>query len=44
MLITVFLHIQPEGHREHCNEVRSLILAERLAGFEPGTLILIAVL
>ena len=31
------LHIQPEGHREPCNEVGSLSLAERLVWFEPGT-------
>ena len=37
MLITVFVHIWPEGHRELPNDVGSLSLAERLAGFEPGT-------
>ena len=37
MLITVFVHIQPEGHREPRNEVGSLSPAERLVGFEPGT-------
>ena len=37
MLITAFLHIRPEGHREPHSEVGSLSLAEHLAGFEPGT-------
>ena len=37
MLITAFLLIRPEGHREPRNEVGSLSLAERLVGFEPGT-------
>ena len=37
MLITAFLHIRPEAHREPRSEVGSLSLAERLAGFEPGT-------
>ena len=37
MLITVFLLIRPEGHREPHNEVRSLSPAKRLVGFEPGT-------
>ena len=37
MLITAFVHIRPEGHREPRNEVGSLSPAERLAGFEPGT-------
>ena len=37
MLITAFVHVQPEGHREPRSEVGSLSPAERLAGFEPGT-------
>ena len=37
MLITAFVHVRPEGHREPRSEVGSLSLAERLAGFEPGT-------
>ena len=37
MLITAFLHIRPEGHREPRSEVGSLSPAERLVGFEPGT-------
>ena len=37
MLITVFVHVRPKGHRKPRNEVVSLSLAERLAGFEPGT-------
>ena len=37
MLITCTLDIRPEGHREPCNEVGSLGLAERLVRFEPGT-------
>ena len=37
MLITCVLHIRPKGHREPCNEVRSLSLAKCLVGFEPGT-------
>ena len=37
MLITAFVHIRPEGHREPRNEVGSLSPAKRLAGFEPGT-------
>ena len=32
-----FVHIQPEGHQEPCEEVGSLSLAECLAGFELGT-------
>ena len=32
MLITAFVHIRPEGHREPRNEVGSLSPAERLAG------------
>ena len=37
MLITAFVHIQPEGHWEPRNEVGSLSPAKHLAGFEPGT-------
>ena len=37
MLITAFLHIRPEGHREPLSEVGSLSPAECLVGFEPGT-------
>ena len=37
MLITVYVRIQPEGHREPFNEVGSLSPAKRLAGFELGT-------
>ena len=37
MLITAFVHVRPEGHREPHNEIGSLSPAERLAGFEPGT-------
>ena len=37
MLITAFLHIRPEGHREPRNEVGSLSPAEHLVGFEWGT-------
>ena len=37
MLITAFVQVQPEGHREPCKEAGSLSPAERLAGFEPGT-------
>ena len=37
ILITAFLHIRPEGHREPRSEVGSLGPAERLVGFEPGT-------
>ena len=37
MLITAFLPIRPEGHREPRNEVGSLSPAEHLVGFEPGT-------
>ena len=37
LLITVFVYIRPEGHREPFNEVGSLSPAECLAGFEPGT-------
>ena len=36
ILITVSVHIQPEGHQEPCNEVGYLSPTERLAGFEPG--------
>ena len=37
MLITVFVHIRPEGSREPRNKVGSLSPAEHLAGFEPRT-------
>ena len=37
MVNTAFVHVRPEGHREHRNEVGSLSPAERLAGFESGT-------
>ena len=37
MLITAFLHIRLEGHREPRSEVGSLSPAKRLVGFEPGT-------
>ena len=37
MLITAFVHVRPEGHREPRSEVGSLSPAERLAGFELGT-------
>ena len=37
MLITAFVHIRPEGHREPRSEVGSLSPAERLVGFELGT-------
>ena len=37
MLLTAFVHVRPEGHREPRSEVGSLSPAERLAGFEPGT-------
>ena len=37
MLITTYVRIRPEGHREPRNEVESLSPAEHLAGFEPGT-------
>ena len=37
MLITAFLQVRPEGHREPRNEVGSLSPAEGLAGFEPVT-------
>ena len=37
MLVTAFLHIRPDGHREPRSEVGSLSPAERLVGFEPGT-------
>ena len=40
MLITCVLHIRPEGYQEPRNEVGSLSRADRLVGFEPGTLIL----
>ena len=38
MLVTCVLHIRSEGHREPRNEVGSLSPAERLVGFEPGTI------
>ena len=37
ILITAFLHIQPEGHREPRDEVGSLRPVKLLLGFEPGT-------
>ena len=37
MLMTAFVHVRPEDHRETCNEIGSLSLAECLAGFQPGT-------
>ena len=37
MIITAFLHVRSEGHREPRSEVGSLSSAERLVGFEPGT-------
>ena len=37
MLITAFVHVRPEGHREPRSEVGSLSPAERPAGFAPGT-------
>ena len=37
MLITAFVQVRPEGHREPRSEVGSLSPAELLAGFEPGT-------
>ena len=37
MLITAFLHFQPEGQWEPRDEVGSLSPAERLVGFVPGT-------
>ena len=37
MLITAFLHIWPEGHREPCDEVGSLSPVERIVGFKPVT-------
>ena len=37
MLITAFVHVRPEGHREPRSEVGSLGPAERLARFESGT-------
>ena len=40
MLITAFVHIRPEGPQEPRNEVGSLSPAERLAGFEPGGLLI----
>ena len=37
MLITAFLHIRPESHREARSEVGSLSPIGYLVGFEPGT-------
>ena len=37
LLITVFVQVQPKGHREPCKEVGSLSLAKHLVGFELGT-------
>ena len=37
ILISAFLHIWPEFHREPCNEVGCLSPVEHLAGFESGT-------
>ena len=37
MLITAFVQVRPESHREPRNEVGSLSTAERLVGFDPGT-------
>ena len=31
------VHILPEDHREHRNEVGSISAAECIMGFEPGT-------
>ena len=36
MLITVFVHVRPEGHREPRNDVGALSPTERLVDFEPG--------
>ena len=36
MLITAFVHVRPEVHRETRSEVGSLSLAERLASFKLG--------
>ena len=38
MLITAFWRFWPEGHREPCNEIGSIPLAEYLVRFEQGTL------
>ena len=38
MLITAFWRFWPEGHREPCNEIGSITLAEYLVRFEQGTL------
>ena len=41
MLITVFLHFQPEDHhQEPCNEIGCRSLAEPLLEFEPGNLLI----
>ena len=37
ILITTFLHVRPESHREPRNKVGSLSPTKRLLGFEPGT-------
>ena len=37
MLITTFVQVRPEGHREPRNKVGALSLAEHLVGFELGT-------
>ena len=37
MLITAFVQVLPEDHRELCNEVGFLSPPEHLVGFEPGT-------
>ena len=37
ILITLFLHIRLEGHRDPLKEVGFLSPAERLVKFEPGT-------
>ena len=37
MLVTVFLHVRPEGHQEPHKEVEALSLAEDLVGFELET-------
>ena len=37
MLLTAFVHVPPEGHREPCNNVGPLSPAERLVELEQGT-------
>ena len=37
MLVTVFLHVRPEGHQEPHKEVEALSLAKDLVGFELET-------